>query len=228
MELHNGDAFPESEGPPAMQRLHETRLLSAASIIELNGFREERKALISNVQIPKTMKGSLIVTATLSANKRTYDAKKFESYLDDEKLTIVSKYRRDHGEQGNAVQEIYSKYAKALIISGDPSDFTTRPVGLKFEIVPSVDPGMLKAGASMPIQVLFEGKPAAGVTIETTWSTGQSAKASVVGQTGRDGRLSVPLQHGKCRITTGWSQRFPDQTVANWETFFATLTFEME
>jgi uncharacterized GH25 family protein len=227
IELHNGDAFPDSEGPPAVARLQNTRLLGKGATVELKDFREEHKALVTSVHIGDASGGSLIVTATLSANSRQYDAKKFQYYLDEEGLAMVSKYRQEHGEQDKPVKELYSKYAKALIVASSPSSLSTKPAGLTIEIVPAVDPATLEPGTSMPIQVLFLGKPAAGLTIESTWTTGGPGKPSVVGHTDGKGRLSIPLQGGKCRITTGYSRRYRDPSVADWETFFATLTFEI-
>jgi uncharacterized GH25 family protein len=227
VELHNGDAFPESEGPPATARLQNTKLLSKGGSIDLTGFREEHKALVTTLPIGKDGSGSMILTATLSANSREYDAKKFRTYVEDEGLTMIAKYREAHGEQNNPVKELYSKYAKSLIVAGSPSSFSTKRVGHKIEIVPSSDPATLKPGMPLSVQVLFDGKPAAGLTVEATWTTGAPAKPVVVGHTDNGGRIAVPLQKGKCRITTGNSRRYADQKVANWETFFATLTFEV-
>jgi uncharacterized GH25 family protein len=227
VELHNGDAFPESEGPPAIVRLQNTKLLGKGAGVELKGFREEHKALVTTLPIGKEGVGSMILTAILSANSREYDAKKFQAYLEDEGLTMVTKYREAHGEQDKPVNELYSKYAKALIVNGSPSSFSNKPVGLKIEIVPSADPATLNPGEPLPVQVLFDGKPTAGLTIEATWTTGAPAKPVVVGHTDENGRIAIPLQNGKCRITTGNSRPYRDQTVANWETFFATLTFEV-
>ncbi len=226
IELHNGDAFPDSEGPPAMERLRDTRILSQNGAVELKGFHEEHKALVTHTHV--TGSGSLIITASLSPNSRKYDAKKFLAYVDDEGLAMVARYREVHGEQDQPVTELYSKYAKGLIVNGNPSTFSTRPVGFKIEIIPSTEPATLRPGESLPVQVLFEGKPMSGLTIETAWTTGSPAKPSVVGHTDSNGRVSIPLQNGKCRITTGYSQRYRDQSVANWETFFATLTFEVK
>ena len=225
IELHNGDAFPDSEGPPATERLRNARILSNGGPVELKDFHEAHKALVTRVPIEGS--GSLIITATLSANSRKYDAKKFHAYLEDEGLTMVSKYLEVHGEQELPVTELYSKYAKGLVVSGTPSSFSTKPIGLAIEIVPAIDPATLKPGASMPVQVLFQGKPMVGLTIETAWTRGAPAKPTVVGRTDNNGQISIPLQTGKCRITTGYSQRYRDQAVANWETFFATLTFEV-
>jgi uncharacterized GH25 family protein len=227
IELHNGDAFPDSEGPPVKERLNGTRIIGIKSPIELKDFHEIHKSLATRVPIGEIGDGSLIITASLSANSRKYDAAKFKAYLEDEGLSMVSKYRDAHGEQGQPVTELYSKFAKGLIVHGSPSNFSTQPVGLTIEIVPDVDPATLKPGASLPVHVLFEGKPMAGLTIESTWTTGAPGKPSVVGHTDSQGRMAIPLQTGKCRITTGYSQRYRDQAIANWETFFATLTFEV-
>jgi uncharacterized GH25 family protein len=227
VELHNGDAFPDSEGPPAAERLENTRMIAKGGRVDLKDFHEQNRSLVTQVSIGDAAAGSLILTASLSAKSRDYDAKKFQAYLEEEGLAVVSNYRQAHSEQDKPVKELYSKYAKALIVNGNSSDLSTKPAGLKVEIVPTIDPATLKPGASMPVQILFEGKPASGLTVDTTWTTGEPGKASVVGHTDSNGRVSIPLQNGKCRITTGYSQRYRDQAVANWETFFATLTFEV-
>src|SRR5439155_22435094 len=43
IRLHNGDAFPDSEGPPATARLHDTRMLGKGGSLDLKDFREEHK-----------------------------------------------------------------------------------------------------------------------------------------------------------------------------------------
>lgn len=225
VELHNGDAFPESKGPPSRERLGETRLLSKGAPVLLKNFTEERKALVTNVTVPGDATGSLIFTTSLSANSRSYDAKKFETYLEEEGLEMVTRYRKEHGVDAGPIKELYSKFAKALVFNGSPSQFSTRAVGMKIEIVPAVDPGTLGAGGSLPVQVFLDGKPAVGLSVECTHTTGGPAKGEVIGHTDSQGRVSVPLQNGRFRLTTGFSQRYRDQSVANWETFFATLNF---
>ena len=225
--LNHGDLYPESAGVAPLARLGETKLIGAGGTIELKDFTESHNALVKSVKLDNTMTGSLVLTAMLKANMREHDAKEFAKYIEDERLEMVAQYRRDHAEQDKPAKEIYSKYAKALVVNGAPSAFSTRPVGLKIEVVPGVDLATLKPGESLPIQVLFGGKPAAGLVIETAWTTGGLGESATVGRTDSRGRLLVPLQRGKCRITTAMSERYADQTVANWETFLATLVFEV-
>jgi nickel transport protein len=56
-----------------------------------------------------------------------------------------------------------SQFVKSLFANSDAS---TKPVGMKFEIVPLKNPYVLKSEDLLPIKVFFDGKPVEGVTIE--------------------------------------------------------------
>jgi len=63
------------------------------------------------------------------------------------------------------VDSFYSlQFAKSIFKN---SKIVTKPVGMKFEIVPLKDPLSIKEGENLVIKVLFEGKPLPGATIET-------------------------------------------------------------
>jgi uncharacterized GH25 family protein len=78
------------------------------------------------------------------------------------------------------------------------------------------------------VQVLFRGKPAAGQQLEVAWAgAGVSREMSIAGRTDQDGRLNVPLARpGKWRIHTLLMERCADQKAAEWESYWASLTFE--
>jgi nickel transport protein len=62
------------------------------------------------------------------------------------------------------IDSVYSsQFVKSLFASSDTS---TKPVGMKFEIVPLKNPYVLKSEDLLPIKVFFDGKPVEGVTIE--------------------------------------------------------------
>ena len=52
--------------------------------------------------------------------------------------------------------------AKVLFPDGDP---VKKPIGMKFEMVPLKDTGNLAPGESLPVQVLFDGKPMKALSI---------------------------------------------------------------
>ena len=57
-----------------------------------------------------------------------------------------------------------TQYSKTVFV---PSDITTRPLGIKFEIVPLADPAKLSAGVPLLFKLLFDGRPLSGVSVLT-------------------------------------------------------------
>jgi uncharacterized GH25 family protein len=101
-------------------------------------------------------------------------------------------------------------------------------VGFTIEIVPEADPYELKPGDLLPLRVLFRGKPAADLQIESSLAGPSGTKTIVVGRTGSDGRLNVPIAGaGRWRLHTIKMERCDEISVADWESFWASLTFEV-
>mgnify|MGYP005847352515 CR=1 FL=1 len=70
--------------------------------------------------------------------------------------------------------------AKALLVSREPGgNVATRPLGLRFEIVPEKDPHKLRKGACLPVRVLFEGRPVVGAVLDSGSRSGPEGQASV-------------------------------------------------
>jgi hypothetical protein len=75
----HGLPVSHSEGPPARERLHGTRILSDKGAIELKDFHEAHQSLVTRTPIGEIGGGSLIITASLSENSRKYEAGKFQA-----------------------------------------------------------------------------------------------------------------------------------------------------
>lgn len=85
----------------------------------------------------------------------------------------------------------HTRCAKALLYSLAPGGpIATRPLGLRFEIVPETDPHRLRSGEVLAVRVLFEGNPAAGAELAGAVRTSADGKANV-----------LPSCAGDCRIT---------------------------
>jgi uncharacterized GH25 family protein len=87
------------------------------------------------------------------------------------------------------------KFAKALMPAAADTDTYKRTVGHLLELVPQANPAGVKAGAMLPVLVLYMGKPLAGAGIEL----GDTAKAVDEDKikryvTGADGIAQVPLR----------------------------------
>lgn len=229
ISFHVGDSFPESEVSPKLERLRDTKLLWNGGEQLLPDVRKQGKKAACQVVVKGG--GELLATGSTSPALIHLDARKFSEYLKEEGLASVLAWRASHGESDKPGKERYSKYAKSILLVDQPNAFSTRSVGFVIEIVPEIDPLSLKPGQPLPIRVLFRGRPVEGQQIETSWvpqGRPGSARTTVVGLTGRDGRFDVPISgQGTWRIHTVHMERCHDPAVADWESFWASLTFEL-
>jgi uncharacterized GH25 family protein len=215
--FHIGDSFPESELSSRVERYQNPRLLWKGGSAPLTNLRVDGKRNVADA--PAALgAGELIAAVSTSTTVLELEPAKFAEYLKEEGLPQVKPGK-----------ERYSKYAKAILLSGAANGFARQAVGFVIEIIPEADPYTLKPGASLPVQVLFRGKPAADLQIESSWADGKSgAKTVVVGRTGADGRLKVPLTAaGRWRIHTIKMEKCAEPAAADWESFWASLTFEI-
>jgi uncharacterized GH25 family protein len=153
-------------------------------------------------------------------------AGEFTEYLEEEGLTDIIEARKQRGEASANAKERYTMYAKALLLSGAPDDGYSRPVGTPIEIVPMVDPYRLKAGEPLRVRVLFRGQPVANVAVKALSTRDEDGKQNIIGRTNADGVVSIPSGPGLWRVQTIHMERSTKPDV-DWESYWATLTFEV-
>jgi uncharacterized GH25 family protein len=215
--FHAADGFPESARAP--KNLQSVQMHSATSSVDLE-LREDGKRQVASVKAPP---GYLIFTAVNPAKTEEMKAASFLKYLEEESLTAAVASIKERGEDEKPGRERYSMYVKSLVLAGAPNDGYKRVVGLPIEIVPEKDPAQIKKGETLPVRVLLKGAPAANLQIFA--STVGAPKADV-GKTDANGRIAVPVATGLWRLHTIHMERvsLPD---ADWESLWATLTFEI-
>ena len=225
--LHNGDTFPESEVSPALERVRDLRLVSATGSAEVKNIRVDGKVIKGEVAVP-ARGGSILVVRT-EPYLLTLSPEEFLQYADEEGLGKIVEWRKQHGESSKPSRERYSKYAKSLVTAGGANDFHSHAVGHTIEIVPETSPFGLKPGNELIVRALFRGKPAAGLQIEaTSANAGGIAHKTIAGRTDKDGKLRIPLSvAGKWRLHTIRMERCADPGTADWESYWASLTFEV-
>ncbi len=69
---------------------------------------------------------------------------------------VVTAYRKVKGDKQHVASE---KYAKSIISTGEGKSDISKPFGHRIEIIPLKNPQEIKAGESLPVKILFEGKP---------------------------------------------------------------------
>lgn len=224
--FQNGDEFPEASSPTRPERLRNTRLVSKAGKTEFENITAEATRTTATVRVPGA--GLAILTANTIPNFIELDAQKFRSYLEHENLTETIQWRDAHGESNKPGRERYSKFVKSLIRVDKADDFYRTQTGLTIEIIPEADPYSLRKGQTLPVQVLFRGKPAVNIAVESAWLEGGKAKMETIGRTDKDGRIGIPLKaYGRHRLHAIVMERCAEPKVADWESYWASLTFSI-
>ena len=217
LSAHTGDSFPLSEQPVDPKRL------TSLPAMSLEEWRMLGKATHATVTVAE---GSHYYAIHTSPKFLELEAPKFASYLKEEGLTAA--LAAVAGVETKS-REMYSKYAKTYVIAGKPSGNFAKPLGLKIEIVPLADPALLTEGGSLPIQVLYEGKPLADVQVELASSRDPRTKTqmAIAGRSDANGKLTVKIPNaGKVRLHAVTMNRVK-QPSHDWESFWASLTFEV-
>ncbi|TWT43612.1 Nickel uptake substrate-specific transmembrane region [Phycisphaerae bacterium RAS1] len=150
------------------------------------------------------------------------EAAKFESYLREEGLEAIIAQRAAAGQSDKPGREVYSRCAKALIRVGDGPQ-ADRRAGLPLELI-ALDAAS-KAGAGASFELLYDGKPLAGARVCALRKGAGDQELSV--RTDAAGRVEFKLdQPGVWLIKAVHMTRAPADANADWESLWATLTFE--
>ncbi|HTU45391.1 MAG TPA: DUF4198 domain-containing protein [Bryobacteraceae bacterium] len=225
--FHNGDSFPESEVAPTIARLKTAQLLSAFGGVPIDDLKVEGNRATGVVMVPDH-KGTMILSVETVPNFIELEPEKFIEYLKEEGMEHVIEWRSQHGEASKPGRERYSKFAKSLITSGSPDEFYNHTFGFPIEIIPDANPAALRAGRELPVRIMFRGKPASNLQVEAAWATAEQKKTTVIGRTDANGRIRVPINAaGKWRLHSLVMERCQEPAAADWESFWASLTFEI-
>lgn len=223
----NGEGFPDAPAVTKPERLRNTQLLSKAGTVKFEKIAAEEKYTTATVAIPGT--GSMILTSNTAPNSIEFTATEFEEYLAEEGLQHIIAWRKANNEAQRKGSERYSKYAKSILQSSAGDSYYKERTGLPIEIIPQSNPYSLKPGASMMVQVLFKGAPAKDVAVESAFLEAGKAKIEIVGRTDAQGRVRVPIKaNGPHKLHALVMERCVEPAVADWESFWASLTFEIQ
>lgn len=152
---------------------------------------------------------------------------KFEEYLKEEGLTGISALRAERGQSAAGAKEVYSRCAKTLVaVRGNSSGKHDRIAGLPLELVPEKNPYALTGGGELPVRLLYQGKPLEDVLV-IALQKGRAGEAASA-RTDWKGRVALRLDRpGAWLVKAVHMVPAPKETGADWESFWASLTFEI-
>lgn len=154
-------------------------------------------------------------------------AEKFNQYLKEEGLDAIAALRVRRNQSGAGAREIFSRCAKSLVSSGSPVDGQgDRALGFTLELVAERNPYALALGDDLPIRLTYEGQPLPGTLVVAMNRLNPSEKLEA--RTDRDGRVRFALrQTGMWLIKAVHMIPASAKSAAEWESFWASLTFEL-
>lgn len=154
---------------------------------------------------------------------------KFRSYLRNEGLERIIDRRSERNETNLPARELYSRCAKSLlrIGAGGPDGAYRLNLGYTLELMPERNPYTLSPGDSLPIVLLYDGKPLADALIVAFTSDRPEDKSRI--RTGADGRAELTLDRPGLWLikSVHMIPTDPDHGRAEWESFWASLTFRL-
>lgn len=235
MTANVGDRFPNPTSFTAPERVDRVRLIGPGGEIEITpDFRREQKSLATDVQLPPGA-GTYLVVMTIKPRYIEIKPPDFATYLSHEGLERVVAERERRGEMSKPGRERYSRYAKVLIRAGEQgSDHVTKPLGLPAELVPATDPTSLRAGDSLTVRLLLDGRPVEGALVGGIYasSKGKPDEWPVRARTDSRGEARISLDHaGPWLLRAVHMVRREGESgpeAVDWESYWASLTFDIQ
>jgi uncharacterized GH25 family protein len=225
VRLFVGDGFKsEAERPFQKKPTVKFQLLSAKETIDLAAAGDEDKTPVA--RITPSMPGNYLIALERAPQHIKLKADKFNRYLEEEGLDAILAQRRKAGDDKKEGRERYSRCIKCLLQAGDTHDDTCKRVlGQRLEIVPRQNPYELKAGDSLTVRVLFEGKPLAGARVFAHHRAGDKVTTQTT-KTAKDGTATFKLDKaGAWLVRLVHMRPCTDDDEADWESFWAACTF---
>src|SRR5213593_2365909 len=152
---------------------------------------------------------------------------KFNQYLKEEGLDAVAALRARRNETGASARELFSRCAKSLVLSGSPSEAQgDRLLGFTLELVAERNPYAIPAGQDLPVRLMYENRPLAGALVVAMNRQNPSERQAA--RTDNDGRVRFRLRPGGMWLVKAVHMvPVPAGANAEWESFWASLTFEL-
>lgn len=224
--VNSGDEYPKSDSLLGRYRVQSFDLMTASGKSPVDHLATNGKSLTAEVAIPT--KGTAVLALAVEPRLVRLKAEDFNAYLKEDGLPQILAEREQKGELDRPVIERYTKWAKAVLEVGQSGDEVWRqPVGHRMEIVPEKNPYQVRPGEKLPVRVLYEGKAISGLTVSGGSADGPRNELRSVTDSGGRARVTI-RSPGRWYLRTIHMIRLPEESPIHWESFWATLTFEVK
>jgi hypothetical protein len=150
-------------------------------------------------------------------------ADRFERYLAEEGLDHVLALRAARGLREAPSREWFSRNARVLLAAGGNGEGHDTPAGLTLEIVVERNPSLAGPGDTLPVRLLYRGKPLVGALVIATPRVAPGSQERA--RTGDAGRAEVTLTHAGVWLLT--AVHMVEREDGAWRSHWTSLTFEV-
>jgi uncharacterized GH25 family protein len=154
-------------------------------------------------------------------------AQKFNQYLSEEGLDAIAALRAKKGDTNAEARELFVRCAKSLLLAGPAAESQMdRTLGFPLELIADRNPYLVKTGESLSMRLTYKNQPLPGALIIALNQRDPMAKVSA--RSDKAGRVQLRLsQPGPWLVKAVHMIPAAAGSDHQWESFWASLTFEM-
>lgn len=229
VRLLNG-TFSKSENAITRDRVLDISVVTPAGRQRLDTASWNADGDTSTIRVRTGAAGTYVIGVSTRPRAFELSAKDFNGYLAADGIPDVLAARRRNGEMEKSARERYAKHVKALLqVGASPSDDYATELGYPAEIVPLSNPYASRAGGTLRVRTLVDGKPVENQYVVyggRTPAGGRIAQRSV--RSNAEGVATIPIgRAGTWYVKFIHMARPEGDAEVDYESKWATLTFEV-
>ena len=172
--------------------------------------------------------GSLMLGYRSNRNFVELDAKKFNSYLEEEGIEFIREQRIAEGEDEQPAPEYFVRCAKALLQSGTGGNgIYQTELGYILELIAENDPYKLKVGDEITFRLIYRGEPAVNLLVQAFSQSHPEQKQRI--RTNNEGKATIQLTGGGVWMVKAVNiQPIIGDPKALWQSYWASYVFELD
>lgn len=186
-----------------------------------------------SLKLPLQQEGTHMILFNSTNSFIDLEPDKFKAYLEEDGLQETLLYRSKNGESMKNGKEYYQRSVKTIIqVGNERTDACTAPTNLPLDIIPIENPYTLlglRPTQDLPMmrfRVLFNRKALQNLLVKTWFRDDNGKIAMETYRTNARGFVSVKRHSGKFMISTVYMERNTADSVADWQSYWASLNFE--
>ena len=222
--------FSKSENSIARPRLQDISIVSPTGRFRMDTSSWSDTGDTSTFRFKAAGAGTYVLGVSTRPNIIEMSADTFHLYLAEDGLPDELARRKKEGASNARVKERYHKHVKAFVQVGEArTDSYATPLGYAAELIPTSNPYSLRAGQTLRVTTLVDGKPAANQYVlygGRTAREGRIEQKSV--RSDANGIAAIPItQRGTWYVKFINLTRLSGDPAAQYESKWATITFQV-